>query len=484
MKALLSVAAALYILAAVAQAATEAGVVLEKLRPSVVEVNFAQIAENDSHIPKKGVGAIVSEEGLVVFSGDLLPRSVPDDRFAEFKVKLVGEENPPELAAELLQRDEDLHTAVLRITEKRKDGKPFIPVAVADAAALQPGEKIFGVGLLPATYQSALNIGDGLLIRKTEKPQHLWVISGGVVVAMYGPVTNAKGEVIGFGVNDPLFDSAGYARAQQEYMRSRGQSTNPNDLFQRANVVLPYSRLADLLKDPSKQRKRSWIGVSDLQPMTKDLATVLGQAEDRGGVIVGRVLEGQPAEKAGIKAEDVIVKLNGEDVKVKDETGLRTFQERLKKFDVGTKVKLTLLRGKEEKDLELSMGDKPKEENEAVRFEDKDLGLLVRELVYYDMLSRDLPADFAGLFVHYVKPGSWPELGGMRAGDILVKVDDVELKGNDAKAFEQFKQIIAGYKEQKKKNFVFYVSRGKKGQNSAIIKLEADWEEGKPPAKP
>ena len=472
------------LMAAVANAATEAGAVLDKLRPSVVEVNFAQIAENDSHIPKKGVGAIVSEDGLVVFSGDLLPRSVPDDRFAEFKIKLVGEENPQELAAELLQRDEDLHTAVLRVTEKRKDGKPLVPLAIADAAALQPGENVYGVGLLPASYQTALNIGAGLLIRKTEKPQHLWVVSASSVVALYGPVANAKGEVIGFGVNDPLFDSTGYARAQQDYVRSRGQSANPNDLFQRANVVLPYYRLADLLKDPSKQRKRSWLGVSDLQPLTKDLATVLGQAEDRGGVIIGRVLEGQSAERSGLKAEDVIVKLNGEDVKVKDETGLRTFQERIKKIDVGAKSMLTVLRGKEEKNIELTMGEKPKEENEAMRFEDKDLGLLMREMVYYDALARDLPADFAGLFVHYVKPGSWPELGGMRAGDILVKVDDVELKGNDAKAMEQFKGIIADYKKQKKKNFVFFVSRGKKGQNSAIIKLEADWVEDQQPAKP
>ena len=49
------------------------------------------------------------------------------------------------------------------------------------------------------------------------------------------------------------------------------------------------------------------------------------------------------------------------------------------------------------------------------------------------------------------------------------------MKSSGQETFDQFKKIVAGLKEKKKKEFVFFVSRGKKGQNAAFIKVEADW---------
>ncbi|MBI3830745.1 MAG: PDZ domain-containing protein [Planctomycetes bacterium] len=441
--------------------AVEIGPVLEKVRPSVVQVSFSEVAENGSQAKRIGIGTIVDKDGLVALSADLLPRNVPDDRFVDFKAKMVGWEDAPELEAAFVTRDSDLTVALIRITEKPKNGKEFVPVTPGNAADLKPGDELYGIGLLPASYQSTVTFSEGHAVKYIEKPQPLVVVTRSANATLFGPVLNAKGEVAGFSVQDPLFNMQAY--------RARNAGNEP------ANVILPYARLADLLKEPRKTRKRTWMGVSDLQFVSKDVALVLGLPEDHGGVLIGRILAGQPAEQAGLKAEDVIVKVDGEDLKVKDDNGLRTFQERMKKFEVGQKAKLIILRGKETKDVEITMGEKPKEENEAQRFEDKDLGLVLRELTYYDTLARDEPPEYAGLFVHYVKSGSWPELGGMRPGDILTKIEDTDLKGNTVETFEQFKKIISDLKEHKKKNFVFYVSRGKKGQNAAIIKIEADW---------
>ncbi|MCW8133183.1 MAG: PDZ domain-containing protein [Planctomycetota bacterium] len=441
--------------------AAEPGPVVEKVRPSVVQVTFSEVAENGSHNKRMGVGTIVDKDGLVALSADLLPRNVPDDKFVDFKVKTVGWDDPEELDAALVTRDNDLSTALVRVTGKPKAGRAFVPAAMGKASELKLGDSLIGLGLLPGAYQSTVTFNVGSAVKYLDKPQQLLVVTRDVNVVLFGPVANAKGEVVGFSVQDPLFNAQAF--------RSRVPGSEP------ANTVLPFTRLADLLKEPLKTRKRSWAGVSDLQFLSKDLALVMGMPEDHGGILIGRILEGQPAEKAGLKAEDLIVKLEGEDVKAMDENGLRTFQERLKKYDVGQKVKLTVLRGKESKDFELEMGEKPKEESEAARYEDKELGLILRELTYYDTLARDLPAEYSGLFVQYVKSGSWPELGGMRPGDILTRIEETDLKGNQAETFEQFKKIVADLAAQKKKNFVFYVSRGKRGQNAAIIKIEADW---------
>ena len=57
---------------------------------------------------------------------------------------------------------------------------------------------------------------------------------------------------------------------------------------------------------------RGWLGVT-VQDLKGDLAQYYG-VEDKGGVLVAEVVAGDPADKAGIKAKDVILKVNGEKV--------------------------------------------------------------------------------------------------------------------------------------------------------------------------
>jgi S1-C subfamily serine protease len=75
---------------------------------------------------------------------------------------------------------------------------------------------------------------------------------------------------------------------------------------------------------------------------------------DNDGVIVVMVLKDSPAHEAELQAEDVVKKIDGKDV-----TTVRGFVDSIRETKPGTKIKLTLLRNGQEKDLEVKIGKKP-----------------------------------------------------------------------------------------------------------------------------
>jgi S1-C subfamily serine protease len=78
---------------------------------------------------------------------------------------------------------------------------------------------------------------------------------------------------------------------------------------------------------------------------------------DEGKLLVIEVLKGSPAEKAGIKADDVLVKVG--DKKVKEAADMEELQETIKSIvskEPGTKIKLTFKRGDKDMTIEVTLG--------------------------------------------------------------------------------------------------------------------------------
>jgi len=81
-----------------------------------------------------------------------------------------------------------------------------------------------------------------------------------------------------------------------------------------------------------------------------------------GKLVVQEPLEGGPAEKAGIKADDVIVKIG--DYKIKDtvdQDELQTAVKEVSKHKAGDKVKIGIKRGDKDMTVEVTLGKRPKE---------------------------------------------------------------------------------------------------------------------------
>jgi serine protease DegQ len=104
---------------------------------------------------------------------------------------------------------------------------------------------------------------------------------------------------------------------------------------------------------------RGWIGVEP-QNLSKELAESLNLPKDITGVLISGVLEGGPADKAGIKPGDVLTKVNGQ--KVDD---VVTLLNRIAQTNPGDETKVVLLRKGKEITLKVQVGKRPKSKSAA-----------------------------------------------------------------------------------------------------------------------
>jgi len=110
---------------------------------------------------------------------------------------------------------------------------------------------------------------------------------------------------------------------------------------------------------------RGWIGVA-IQPVTTDIADSLGMKNARGA-LVSEPQSGSPAQKAGIKAGDVIVSVNSETV-----TDARNLARRISAMAPGTSVKLGVIRDGKENSYTVTLGELPKERQARAEPEERD----------------------------------------------------------------------------------------------------------------
>jgi serine protease Do len=160
-----------------------------------------------------------------------------------------------------------------------------------------------------------------------------------------GPTFDVDGDVIG--VNTAIFSPSG------------------------GSVGIAFDIPADTVKQVVAQLKdhgavtRGWIGVQ-IQPVTAEIADSLG-LKTAQGALVAEPQSGSPAEKAGIKAGDVIVSVNGEPV-----ADARNLARRIAAMAPGTSVKLGVVRSGKESAMTLTLGELPKQRQARATSDDKD----------------------------------------------------------------------------------------------------------------
>ena len=158
---------------------------------------------------------------------------------------------------------------------------------------------------------------------------------------------------------------------------------------------------------------RAWFGV-DIQPRLKHSGHDLG-------VLIGGVLKGSPAEKAGLESGDLLLRLGDAEIDVRFDAQLPDFNRRVAALEIGTAVPLRVLRDGEE--IELELVPELRQPREPQEYELKQWGLTVRDLSY--LLAKELKrGDTDAVLVTSVGPGgpagsAKPEI---RRSDVLVGV--------------------------------------------------------------
>jgi serine protease Do len=201
--------------------------------------------------------------------------------------------------------------------------------------------------------------------------------------------------------------------------------------------------------------------------MDREVANFLN-LHAQSGAVVSEVLEGSPAQRAGLKDRDIILNLDGKPLpQLKPDRVVVTFIEReVERRVPGDALALTVLRGTERLELKITLGEQPKLVREAERKYFDRIGLTAREFVYGDAIERRIkPSEPTGAIAHFVKASSPGAVAGLRPEDWIKEIDGVDVKtfaGATAKLAE-----IEG--DAARSEFVMLVARG---NETAVLRVK------------
>jgi serine protease Do len=251
-------------------------------------------------------------------------------------------------------------------------------------------------------------------------------------------VLDAKGEAIGYV----------HARSLGEALLDNPE--NPDDmpmLTAPPRMFIPASDFLSSLNDPPTPDKRivlPWIGC-EMKGLEKEDAEYFG-LENVPAVQVGDVVPDSPAEKAGLKKLDVIMKINGKPIERGDvPQELPEIVTRLiQRMNVGQTVTFSVIQNKGDtpKDIVMTLEARPKQPHEAHRFYAKDLGFVVRDVTFVDTYRRKMSTNTNGVVVALLRPQAAAQAAKLGINDLVT-----QMNGKPVTNLDEFKK---DYQEARK----------------------------------
>lgn len=348
--------------------------------------------------PQRGMGS-----GMILdVEGHILTNNHVVNDVDQVKVKLA---DGRQFEAEIVSTDPKTDVAVIKI----KSGVPRdLPVVqLGDSDALVPGGLVMAIGapfgltqtvtqgIISATGRSNVGIADFEDFLQTDAS-----INPG---NSGGPLVNMHGEVIG--MNSAIATSV-------------GQSAG-------VGFAIPINMIKAMLPTLVKGKKvtRGMLGVI-IQDVDEDLAGQF-QLSEPTGALVAQVNKGSPAEKAGIKVGDVIVRFDGKSVQ-----NSRELRNRVASTEPGTRVKVDVLRnGKPETvTAEVTTLDVGAVDSSGRPVEPGDHDQLTEWGLTVQNLTPDLATQFGleaqkGALISGVRAGGPASVAGLQMGDLIMEAD-------------------------------------------------------------
>ena len=434
----------------------------ERLK-TVVAVEFYTETETERR-PTVSYGTVIDRNGTIILPPVAVnPRMTPA-QLKEFKVYHPGSSTG--VPGVYLGQDALTGWHFVRADPAlRSELVPITAFAAKHDSEPAMAEEIWGIGLRNKDEDFA----PYLLVSRVALIQALPQRTAIALQEVAGPglpVFNRSGDFIGLAAS-----SFGQSFVQFSRMDRSGTpvllvNVEESSAFQVAAEVLPY-----LGRVPTNVfgRPLAWLGAYGLQPVDPEVAKFL-HLENQSAVVVSEVLEGSPAEKAGMKARDIILAIDGQPLpRLKpDRVVVAQVDREVERRSPGATMALTVLRGEAKLELKTVLGEEPRLMSEADRKYFDRIGLTAREFVYGDAIAlRVKTSDAAGVIAHFVKPNGPASVAGLRTDDWIKEIDGAEVK-TFAAAAQKLTEIEA---DLQRAEFVLLVSRA--GETAVLrVKLK------------
>jgi serine protease Do len=213
---------------------------------------------------------------------------------------------------------------------------------------------------------------------------------------------------------------------------------------------------------------KPWLGVST-QVLTHDLAEAMGLDKSSRGVRLSQVFPDTPADRAGLKAGDLIFRIDGQIVQAQRPEDVEVFGNMIKQYRIDSRVVFEIWRDGNLLELNATLDKRPTPSNELPEYEDKLLEYTVRELSFGDQVFLRIQKEGHGVLVDNVESAGWAALAGLRQGDLLLKV-------NNKKIFDIYgmTELMSQVHQEKPEHIIFFVKRG---IHTLFLELEPEWEQ-------
>jgi serine protease Do len=406
---------------------------VKRVRPAVVKVISESIVERGGttfgddffdrffSVPKRrekvsgvGSGFLISPDGYILTNYHVVKNAVKISIFdingKEYKSKKIGVDPRTDLA-------------LLKI---KGNNLPYIELG--DSNGVEVGEWVLAIG---NPFYQDLSVTAGIISAKGRQLgaadiedflQTDAAINRG---NSGGPLINMDGKVIG--INSVIIAPTG------------------------GNVGIGFaipSNLAKKVVDDLKSKGRvvrGFLGVN-IQSISDADAKELDL--EMGGVLIVRVEDDSPAQKAGLKKYDLVVEVNNSKIKTAEELKIK-----IANLSPGDEIRLTIYRGSKRQKVTVKVGEAP----DSVKFRTQDDG---NSMDLGMVLVKNTPSlarkyglrTSKGLVVQSVKRGGVAQENRIKEGDVILAINRTEIK-----SVEEFRRIIAQKKSGS--SVFFYVNR-------------------------
>ena len=332
-----------------------------------------------------GSGFIIDRQGYIVTNNHVIEDA------DQIKVRLSDDR---EFEAEVVGRDPKTDLALIQIT----DAANLKPMTMGDSDALEVGTWVVAIGSpfgLEQTVTAGIVSAKGRIIGSGPYDDFIQTDASINPGNSGGPLINLEGQVVG--INTAIVASG-----------------------QGIGFAIPINMAKDIIAQLQSKGEvtRGWLGVG-IQDLTPELAEYY-KVKDKKGVLVTHVFEGDPADKGGIKVNDIIVAVNNEPV-----SSSRELSRKVAGLGVGNRASITLLRDGRKKTVTIETAKREDQDRQARKEPESDdsLGLSLRTLEP-DFAGRfGYSEDEEGVLVIEVESGSKADKAGIQQGDLIKELN-------------------------------------------------------------
>ncbi len=201
-----------------------------------------------------------------------------------------------------------------------------------------------------------------------------------------------------------------------------------------------------------------------MQVLTSEMAAYW-DLDTLNGIIIIRVVQNSPAEKAGLQIGDIITRMGNLPVRGEDSQIIDILRNHIRSLPEGP-VSVTIWRDRKPIDKTIILESSPKSQFFAEEYSEEQLRFSVKELTQDIIIENDLDFDTEGVWVTRVEEAGAASLSGLIVDDLILTIDD-----NIIRNLEDFKREI---RKSIKSNPALIQVFVKRNDNTLFIYIKPD----------